>query len=632
MIDFVVAAEFDNLKGAIIRQTFPLVNLSAYESYVASCMIPDGAHKRDTDTCLFNIVISEEMTEKNKMFYIDEFNSREVAVNIRGVTLNPSKPENNFDYSNAMLLFEKNCFVAVNSLKEKKTLLEIPLKEVCNLKTYSGLCFMEVRSSDLHMRVEFLDSKELICFKRLLEVLTPGPSVTSKYNCYNFIKVQKSNKFQRGALLRAICIFSSSVDVFIKFDELLEAYLEDYFAVAANVNESEANVLNKMLETLYANTNRIVRESSLFELCIPDREMNYLDMVENEKADGKLIEFNNFIKASLLDLVRKFKDKTMVLYNAILRGKKIIIYCEDSSIYEICKMVTACINLVSPINIKGKIFPLISLQDLSFLSVDGYIAGVSNPLFKNKKDWWDICCDLKAEKIIDKTGQSLGLFPLSMTKEDVKQMKYAKLQSDFINDVLRQMKTEGLKEKKLREHFYNFTKNFLEFSSNFGNFVDFSKEDQELVDCFEAASNEWKASVHYQGYQNYLSEQRAYLKMIFGENYLKLSKALNEMLEKSTFDEVALFEHYETLLTCFKDETVIKVFFDQLLIKKTDLNVLGSGLFSSNMDIVKKTVDLLSIIEKSRFKKILLSRLSYFTLFAYENMKRALVVEVQLSE
>lgn len=40
-----------------------------------------------------------------------------------------------------------------------------------------------------------------------------------------------------------------------------------------------------------------------------------------------------------------------------------------------------------------------NLNDLSFLSVPGYIAGVTNPMFKSKPEWWDVLCDITTSEV-----------------------------------------------------------------------------------------------------------------------------------------------------------------------------------------------------------------------------------------
>jgi hypothetical protein len=40
-----------------------------------------------------------------------------------------------------------------------------------------------------------------------------------------------------------------------------------------------------------------------------------------------------------------------------------------------------------------------NLTDLGFLSTPGYIAGVTNPMFKTKREWWDVLCDISTGEV-----------------------------------------------------------------------------------------------------------------------------------------------------------------------------------------------------------------------------------------
>jgi len=44
-----------------------------------------------------------------------------------------------------------------------------------------------------------------------------------------------------------------------------------------------------------------------------------------------------------------------------------------------------------------------NLTDLGFLSTPGYIAGVTNPMFKTKKEWWDVLCDISTGEVVVST-------------------------------------------------------------------------------------------------------------------------------------------------------------------------------------------------------------------------------------
>ena len=44
-----------------------------------------------------------------------------------------------------------------------------------------------------------------------------------------------------------------------------------------------------------------------------------------------------------------------------------------------------------------------NLTDLGFLSTPGFIAGVTNPMFKTKKEWWDVLCDISTGEVFVST-------------------------------------------------------------------------------------------------------------------------------------------------------------------------------------------------------------------------------------
>lgn len=46
------------------------------------------------------------------------------------------------------------------------------------------------------------------------------------------------------------------------------------------------------------------------------------------------------------------------------------------------------------------VYSYANLTDLGFLSTPGYIAGVTNPMFKTKKEWWDVLCDISTGEIV----------------------------------------------------------------------------------------------------------------------------------------------------------------------------------------------------------------------------------------
>lgn len=67
-----------------------------------------------------------------------------------------------------------------------------------------------------------------------------------------------------------------------------------------------------------------------------------------------------------------------------------------------CNYVLAMSALVCPplFGLIERQFPYANLTDLDFLSTPGFIAGVTNPMFKSKREWWDVLCDVSTGEVL----------------------------------------------------------------------------------------------------------------------------------------------------------------------------------------------------------------------------------------
>ena len=66
---------------------------------------------------------------------------------------------------------------------------------------------------------------------------------------------------------------------------------------------------------------------------------------------------------------------------------------------DVCDAVLATSKLFSPSfdGVLRRCYPYANLTDLSFLeNKEGYIAGVTNPMFSSKDVWWDLLCDMES--------------------------------------------------------------------------------------------------------------------------------------------------------------------------------------------------------------------------------------------
>ncbi|CAN0141396.1 unnamed protein product, partial [Discosporangium mesarthrocarpum] len=95
-------------------------------------------------------------------------------------------------------------------------------------------------------------------------------------------------------------------------------------------------------------------------------------------------------------LINLFGQSFIRIYNAVLTGQRVLFVGYNHAAGDVCKMVLAACALVSPPveGILHRAFPYANLSDLSFLQVPGFVAGVTNPMFEARAEWWDLLCQL----------------------------------------------------------------------------------------------------------------------------------------------------------------------------------------------------------------------------------------------
>ncbi|KAF2738416.1 spindle pole body interacting protein [Polyplosphaeria fusca] len=93
-----------------------------------------------------------------------------------------------------------------------------------------------------------------------------------------------------------------------------------------------------------------------------------------------------------------FTHPIIVLMNALLTQKRIIFLGHNRPSSEVAEAVLAACALASGGLLRGFVrhaFPYTDLTKIDdLLKVPGFIAGVTNPAFANKAEWWDLLCDL----------------------------------------------------------------------------------------------------------------------------------------------------------------------------------------------------------------------------------------------
>jgi hypothetical protein len=98
-----------------------------------------------------------------------------------------------------------------------------------------------------------------------------------------------------------------------------------------------------------------------------------------------------------------YTHPVMVLVNALLTQKRVIFLGHNQPSGSVAEAVLASCALVSGGILRGfsrHSFPYTDLTKIDdLLKVPGFIAGVTNPAFAHKPEWWDILCDLPTGRI-----------------------------------------------------------------------------------------------------------------------------------------------------------------------------------------------------------------------------------------
>ena len=652
MINYVFASEFDILKGSLIRSYYPPCIPYFNECLLASYMIPDGAHKHQYDINFFKYSLPN--SKLNSIYFI----LKESNPNIQLVKFNKKSERwenffnehSNIKFSNTLILFKSNCFF-VKKFEDDKNFYKIEIhKDIQMVKLNDTFCsFYTKEGISLGINFEspkFADLVYNYCseFEKNLNYNNDNnyskgiqnEEIKEEKNCffYNIIKNKKDSSIKRGSLIRSLAICSNECNIFHEFEELIKYFLDIFTDFP--IDDKNDKILDDLLQNMFKTINLTISEIKQAKILkISEKPMNYTSfLLEKGKAkffkkvkllnnETTNIEFSqslykNYLNVSLLDFVKKFGERTIIIYNAILRESKILFIGHETSNFELCSLVACCSFLVYPLNISNKIFGYQHLLDLNFLNYNGYIAGVSNPLFYSKQDWWDICCDVNSGNIIENNQRINKKIP---EKDDFS--KLLNIDYEFIQEVLKKIKEGSLDEYQIREVFYNFTQNWIDLFVNSSNVLDYEKDNKNLLEALQIRTNLFKKTKFFNNFKKYNDNLREELLERFGNKYIHLHKALTIYFEKNTLDNYNLIFLYNNFVDCLENTSKenVKFFIELLLAKKKSCEGISVGLFSQIEEVVKKNLKLFEIFENIEEGKLMLSKFNFYILFIYQSLK-----------
>ena len=275
----------------------------------------------------------------------------------------------------------------------------------------------------------FLNRKE---FRKTCDPMSNTESIEKPVflNCLNTVHSVHNESIKRGARVTAMAFCSR-----YNFVHALKPLA--ILGIDAYVSNPTSGTLEKIYNTINSAIDMSsVEERDMFDRALLERfgdaKSKYSEFPLQWPAFGAVagfefkiqvplyLQYNMVCPVPITPLLRIFRENVMIIFTAILLEKRVMfVGNKDIPAGDVCGMVLAACSLLSPPFplVPMRAFPYANLNDLSFLEVCGYVAGVTNPMFADKPDWWDILCDIQSGTVIDAEMYKNKQKPESMSKK-----------------------------------------------------------------------------------------------------------------------------------------------------------------------------------------------------------------------
>ena len=330
-----------------------------------------------------------------------------------------------------------------------------------------------------------------------------------------------------------------------------------------------------------------------------------------------MIDWSNALLVPFLSL---FGERSMIIFNAILLEKRVIFVGNPAiSAARVCQMVLAACSMLSPPfpTLLSRAFPYSNLTDLDFLQVEGYIAGVTNPVFASKSEWWDLLCNIESGEVVDSAAlQDDHAHPRHVSsaarlskllKSEISAIPSISTSDEaFIRRILSMLDHSNVSEQWLHNQFFNYCNqlNSLASSKTRAFFVPETKHSHAFNrELFVAWSNT-KMYKEHQTREKEISNHTPGQKIgIDIRDHVQKFKSREHM---ESHDIVRALDELSKVLKSAKDFAIFMYFLDN------DITCVAVGLLHSHEVVRSKTFELMLQLEKQPCTKTAMLRLNKF--------------------
>ncbi|KAF2089270.1 spindle pole body interacting protein, partial [Saccharata proteae CBS 121410] len=406
-VEYILVAGFDIDRGSVMEHQYP-APISGNENMLAELMLPDQAHMRKQDWTIF--FLHKDTTAEEEEREARRERRRRRKLREEGHEDAGAEGEDGAEDGDSFDDGEET---------DEEGFEGPPLVYVLNLVNTKQDNTVKrgavVRAMAICTRHSFLHIYKPLLLLALDEYFrSPVPeTLASLYDALNSMDLSLMPKL--SFLERNILQASTSTDMFIEKFEQMIVQRQAEEAAAHNLALTKTDSAGGSPLRNKINKYTLPRDTHEFESKVEYNGIPVPVKVPTAISPEQVGDF------SLIKLIQTFSEKhasspqpftlhqhlttsgaythpIIVLVNAVLTQKRIVFLGHNLPSGEVAEAVLAACALASGGILRGftrHAFPYTDLTKIDdLLKVPGFIAGVTNPAFAHKPEWWDLLCDL----------------------------------------------------------------------------------------------------------------------------------------------------------------------------------------------------------------------------------------------
>ena len=481
--------------------------------------------------------------------------------------------------------------------------------------------------------------KEIYCEteeKHCNELIKNSSSIINNTNqdiyflCSLQTRVDKSN--QRGAVYKSIAVGTTKLINLESFNSLCKYLLREAFKVheIKKSGKEKIEIMKKVIEDACKSFNSLKfhfgvdvsrYERGVFSFLVGSQKFilpttpsyEAIKVSSNEKIEIDLSLTNNeekIFQGSLIELIKIFKEFTMTIYDGILNDQKIIfVGGPTTSCSKLSRLIFSTLSMVGPLafGFIKRLHPYKNLYDLDFLKSKNCIYAVTNPIFKTKKNDWDILCEVETGKV-------------AISADYEKKSNQINKESDkmFIQELIYKIDHDHLSEFEVEQYFNLYTSHLIKIVNN-----EYFNEDEYLNNEINKQSrrkvnlNEseiCKIENEYEALRNSISFN--------GTSFASVKAHINSLTTRKNIEKEELTIIYNDIENFVSGGDFYCCLFMWLITNMAfDFEIVLNGIFSKYNEIKKVVKNIYDMLCKNKIGLLLMKKVNYFYLMRLNDIE-----------